>query len=63
MTAFLAHIKKHIPGYLSIALVVVNALLANGTIHLSVHVVAVVDAVLAALGIGILHVRQQAGKP
>lgn len=62
MKNFITNIKTHLPAYIATALVLVNALEQAGTISLSTKVVVAVNAVLAAFGLGILHVRQQAGK-
>lgn len=60
MNQLLANVKAHFPAYLATVLVVVNALLDANVIHLSSHVTDIVNAVLVALGLGVLHVRQQA---
>lgn len=55
----LENVRVHLPAYLAVALVVVNALIDSGNLVLAPHVLDVVNAVLAALGLGVLHVRQQ----
>lgn len=60
MNALLNNIRVHLPAYLAVALVVVNALIDSGNLVLPPHLLDVVNAVLAALGLGVLHVRQQA---
>lgn len=59
MKNLLLNIKTHLPAYIATALVILNALEQARTITLSTKVVVVVNAVLAAFGLGILHVRQQ----
>lgn len=51
------YIKTHFPLIVGIALVVVNALVDQGYITLSGHVAALINAILAALGFGVLHYR------
>jgi len=53
------NVRVHSPAYLAVALVIVNALIDSGNLVLAPHVLDVVNAVLAALGLGVLHVRQQ----
>lgn len=62
MNKLLANFKTHLPGYVAIALVVVNALEQAGTLSLNTKVVVVINAVLAAFGLGVLHLRQQNSK-
>lgn len=50
----------HMPAYIATALVIVNALEQAGTLRLSTNIVVIVNAVLAAFGLGLLHIRQQA---
>ena len=62
MKNIIKSISTHLPAYIAVALVVVNALEQAGTISLSTKVVVVVNALLAAFGLGLLHIRQQAVK-
>lgn len=48
----------HLPYFIGVALVLINTLIANGDIKLSSHALDIVNAVLAAFGLGILHQRQ-----
>lgn len=57
VTSSIKYLRKHIVPIIGIALVVVNALIANGDITLSPHVLDLVNAILAASGLGILHKR------
>lgn len=52
------YLKRHLPYVIGVALVVVNSLLANGDINLSNHTIDLVNGLLAALGLGVLHKRQ-----
>jgi hypothetical protein len=54
----LKFLKKHLPYVVGVALVVVNTLLANGDINLSNHSIDLVNGLLGALGLGVLHHRQ-----
>jgi hypothetical protein len=58
----LQHIWKNAPIYLGIILVIVNALIDSGTIALPTHLAFLINAILAAFGLGVLHVRQQSTK-
>jgi hypothetical protein len=53
----LSVLRKHIVPVIGIVLIVLNALIANGDISLSAHTVDLLNAVLAAAGLGILHKR------
>ena len=55
----LQHIWKNAPIYLAIVLVVMNALIDSGYVTLPDTAVALINAILAGLGLGVLHVRQQ----
>jgi GH25 family lysozyme M1 (1,4-beta-N-acetylmuramidase) len=55
---YLRLLGKHFPYVVGVLLIVVNALVANGDLSLSAHVVDVVNSVLAAFGLGALHARQ-----
>lgn len=57
----LSSVRTHLPAYLAVALVVVNVLIDNGTLVIPPHALDVVNAVLAALGLTVLHVRQSSG--
>lgn len=60
MNQALTSIKARLPLIIGIAIVVVSALQDQGVIHLSDNAITVINAVLAAFGLGVLHVRQQA---
>ncbi len=60
MNQVLLNIKSHLPVYVGIAIVIVSSLQDQGILHLSNGAVTIINAVLAALGLGVLHVRQQA---
>lgn len=51
-------LRKHLPYVVGAVLIVLNALIANGDISFSAHVVNLINAVLAAFGLGVLHSRQ-----
>lgn len=52
-------IKKHLPYIIGVVWVVLNALVANGDINLSNHAMDIINSVLPAFGLGVLHKRQQ----
>lgn len=62
MDKVLANVKQHLPYYAAGLLVVVNALVDGGYITIPQKPASFISAVLAALGLGVLHYRQQAGK-
>jgi hypothetical protein len=51
-------IRLHFPAYVAIVLVLVNTLIDTGTLTIAPHTLYVLNAILAALGLGVLHVRQ-----
>lgn len=57
MQKVLSNIKAHLPYYIGIVLVVVNALVDNGTLSVSNHAANLINAILAAFGLGVLHYR------
>jgi hypothetical protein len=59
MNKILTGFKTHLPAYIAGALIVLNALEQGGIISLSTKIIVVINAVLAAFGLGVLHVRQQ----
>lgn len=61
MKDYINFIKAHSPIVLAVALVVVNALIDAGYVHLPQNVVDTVNVVLAAGGLTVLHVRQKQG--
>jgi len=59
MNNVITGLKSHLPIYIGIAIVIVSTLQDQGVIHLSNGAITIVNAVLAAFGLGVLHVRQQ----
>jgi hypothetical protein len=59
MKAFLANVWVHMPIYISIALIVLNSLIDQNVISVPGSLTILINALLAAAGLGILHVRQQ----
>jgi len=59
MQTLLKQLRTHLPYVIGVVLVVANALVANGDLTLSNHAVDVVNALLSAFGLGVLHKRQQ----
>ena len=57
MHKFFAGYAKYVPIAVPIALIVIQGLLDNGFLHLSVQTVSLVDVVLAAFGFHALHIR------
>jgi hypothetical protein len=58
----LKKIWSHAPAYLAVLLVVINALIDAGVLTIPDHVLTLINAVLLASGVGIIHGRQQAQK-
>lgn len=56
-------LKAQLPGIIAVVIIVVNALEQAGTINLGVKLVVVLNAILGALGLGIIHLRQQQTPP
>jgi len=59
MKALLNYLKLHLPYLLGVALVVVNYLVDNGYININAKAAGLASAILGALGLGVLHSRQQ----
>lgn len=53
----ISYIRKHLPAFLGIAVVIVSTMEQQGTIHLSDNLVILINAVLGSLGLGVLHYR------
>lgn len=51
-------LKKHLPYVIGIVLVVVNALIDQKVLKFNNGTVDIINAVLAATGLGVLHNRQ-----
>lgn len=56
--AILRELRVHAPYIIAVVLVCMNALIANGDITIAPHTLDLINAVLAALGLGVLHKRQ-----
>jgi uncharacterized membrane protein (Fun14 family) len=54
------HLKAHLPVYVGIAIVIVSTLQDQGVVRLSNGAITIINAFLAAFGLGVLNVRQQA---
>jgi hypothetical protein len=59
MQKYLDYLKSHLPVVVGVVLVALNYLIDTGTLTLSSHTVSLVNALLAATGLGVLHYRQQ----
>lgn len=51
--------KKHLPYAIGVILVSVNYLVDSNVLSFSSHTTIMINAILSALGLGILHKRQQ----
>lgn len=52
------YIIKHLPYVIGVVLIVLNVLVDNNVVSLSVQFTNVLNALLAAGGLGVLHQRQ-----
>lgn len=59
MKSFLLVLKKHLPYLVGVVLIVLNVLIDQHVFSLSDQSTNLVNALLAAFGLGVLHKRQQ----
>lgn len=59
MKQTLNYLKLHLPYVLGVVLIVVNYLIDNNYLSVGDKTTGLINAVLAALGLGVLHYRQQ----